>query len=112
LVLRNPLKSMHYLPDAVFVLNRNWTISRANARSAKLFGYECDELVGMPFETLAPTLLRPDQVTRRDVHFWSLERGRMSPGMSHVGLCKDGSTFPAELTLRKAVHGGPCSSAW
>jgi two-component system sensor kinase FixL len=50
---------MHYLPDAVFVLNRDWTISRANARSAKLFGYECDELVGMPFETLVPARLRP-----------------------------------------------------
>jgi len=33
------------LPDAVFVLNRDWTISRANARSAELFGYERDELV-------------------------------------------------------------------
>jgi two-component system sensor kinase FixL len=104
---------MHYLPDAVFILNRDWTVSRANARSAKLFGYECDELVGMPFETLVPTRRRPGQVTRRDVYFRSLERCRMSPGMSYVGLCKDGSTFPAELTLRKrCTADNRCSSAW
>ncbi|MGA2188215.1 MAG: PAS domain-containing sensor histidine kinase [Steroidobacteraceae bacterium] len=95
-----------YLPDSAFVLNRDWTISRANARSAELFGYERDELVGMPFETLVPTQLLQRYVTRRDEYLRALERGPMSPGMSHVGLCKDGSTFPAELSLGKALHGG------
>ena len=92
-----------YLPDAVFVLNRDWTISRANARSAELFVYERDELVGLPFETLVPTRLRQRHVTRRDEYSGALERGPMRPGISHVGLCKDGSTFQA---LGKALHGG------
>lgn len=95
-----------YLPDAVFVLNRDWTISRASARSAELFGYERDELVGMPFETLVQTRLRQQHRTQRDEYSRVLERGQMSPGISHVGLCKDGSTFPAELSLGKASHGG------
>ena len=59
----------------------------------------------MPFEARVPTRFRSGHVTRRNVYLRSLERGRKSPGMSH-GLCKDGSTFPAELSLRKAVHGG------
>jgi two-component system, LuxR family, sensor kinase FixL len=95
-----------YLPEAVFVLNRDWTISRANARSAELFGYERDEMVGMPFETLVPTRVRQHHLTHRDEYLRALERGPMSPGMSHDGLCKDGSTFPAELSLGEALHGG------
>src|ERR1700722_705517 len=95
-----------YLPDAVFVLNPDWTISRSSARSAELFGYERDELVGMPFETLMPTRLRQHHQTQRDEYLRVLERGPMSPKMSHVGLCKDGSTFPAELSLGKASHEG------
>jgi two-component system sensor kinase FixL len=99
-------KIFDYLPDAVFVLNRDWTISRASARSAELFGYERDELVGMPFERLVPARLRQQHLTQRDEYLRVLERGPMSPGISHVGLCKDGSTFPAELSLGKASHGG------
>lgn len=95
-----------YLPDAVFVLDRDWTISGANARSAELFGYERDELVGLLFETLVPTRLRQRHVRRRDEYSGALEPGPMRPGISHVGLCKDGSTFQAELSLGKALHGG------
>jgi PAS domain S-box-containing protein len=92
-----------YLPDAIFVINRDWTISRANVRSAQLYGYERDELVGLPFETLVPTRLRQRHVTRRDEYFRALERGPMSPGLSLVGLCKDGSEFPADLIFSPIV---------
>ena len=92
-----------YLPDAIFVINRDWTISRANRRSAQLYGYERDELVGLPFETLVPTRLRQRHVTRRDEYFRDLERGPMSPGLSLVGLCKDGSEFPADVIFSPMV---------
>jgi PAS domain S-box-containing protein len=98
---------MHYLPDAVFVLNRDWTISRANARSATLFGYECDELVGMPFETLVPTRLRPGQVTRSDVYSRSLERGRMSPGMSHT-MSYRATLLGAKFHITRLDHAETC----
>jgi two-component system, NarL family, sensor histidine kinase DevS len=102
-----------YLPDAVFVLNRDRTIRRANARSAELFGYERDELVGMPFEALVPTRASPG--TRDTVRcvFKGPRAGSMSPGMSHAGLCKDESTFPAELSLRRrCTADNQTSSAW
>lgn len=92
-----------YLPDAIFVINRDWTISRANRRSAQLYGYERDELVGLPFETLVPTRLRQRHVTRRNEYFRDLERGPMSPGLSLVGLCKDGSEFPADVIFSPMV---------
>jgi two-component system, LuxR family, sensor kinase FixL len=96
-----------YLPDAAFVLNSDWAISSANARSAELFGYECAELVEMPFETLvATTRLHQRRVMRRDEYLRALERSPTSPGMSHIGFCKDGSTFPAELSLGRALQDG------
>jgi two-component system sensor kinase FixL len=95
-----------YLPDAVLVLDRDWTISRANARSVELFGYERDEMMRMPFQKLVATQLRQRPVTRRDEYLRTREQCPMSPGMSHIGLCKDGSTFPAELSLGEAPPGG------
>jgi two-component system, LuxR family, sensor kinase FixL len=95
-----------YLPDAVFVLDSDWVIGRANARCAELFGYARDELVGLPFETLVATRLRQRRVRRRDQYLKALEESPMSRGMSHIGLCKNGSTFPAELSLGKALQGG------
>jgi two-component system, LuxR family, sensor kinase FixL len=95
-----------YLPDAVLVLNRDWTIGRANAQSAKLFGYEPAEMVRMPFQMLVTTRLRQRPATRRDEYLRTLEQSPTSPGMSHIGLCRDGSTFPAELSLGKAPQGG------
>lgn len=92
-----------HLPDAVFAINRDWTISRANARCAQLYGYERDEMVGLPFETLVPERLRQRDLMRRDEHLTVLERGLMSPGLSLIGLCKDGSEFPAEVTFSPMV---------
>jgi PAS domain S-box-containing protein len=55
---------LEHLPDAIFVLNRDWTINQVNARSSELYGYRRDELFGLPFEILVPTRLRQRQMIR------------------------------------------------
>ncbi len=42
------------IPDAVLVVDPDGTIVRANAQSARLFGFGGDELVGIPVESLIP----------------------------------------------------------
>ncbi len=90
---------LEYLPDAVLVLRRDWTISGVNARSAELYGYGREELRELPFATLLPQRLREREMARCDEYVRALERGPSSAGLSLVGLCKDGGEFPADATF-------------
>jgi PAS domain S-box-containing protein len=90
---------LEHLPDAIFVLNRDWTINQVNARSSELYGYRRDELFGLPFEILVPTRLRQRQMIRCDEHVRALERAPGSSELSLMGRCKDGSEFPAVATF-------------
>lgn len=90
---------LEYLPDAVLVLRRDWTISGVNTRSAELYGYGREELRELPFATLLPQRLRERQMARCDEYVRALERGPSRAGLSLVGLCKDGGEFPADATF-------------
>jgi PAS domain S-box-containing protein len=75
-------------PDAVVVMNETGEIVLVNAQLEKLFGYARQELVGLSIAKLVPVGLLESQqglVTKT--------------GLELVGLHKDGSEFPTELTL-------------
>jgi len=61
-------------PDAMICVDRRGRIARVNAQTERLFGYQRDELAGEPVEILIPEMVL--SVRRRD-----------------------GSTFPAEISL-------------
>ncbi|MFM0165796.1 sensor histidine kinase [Paraburkholderia sediminicola] len=44
------------LPFAILMLGERGSMVAVNPQSAKLFGYECDELIGKPIELLVPDL--------------------------------------------------------
>jgi PAS domain S-box-containing protein len=94
-----------YLPDAVFVLRHDWTITDVNARGASMYGYGREELHGMSFATLLPERLREREIARCIQHVMTLDGGPQSPGLSLVGRCKDGGEFPADASFSSMPSG-------
>lgn len=59
---------LEHLPDAVFVLTRHGTIRAVNARSARVYGYRRDELIGTAFQALLSVRLRQGEMVRCEAH--------------------------------------------
>lgn len=78
-------------PDAIVGVTEDGRIVLVNAQTEALFGYGRDELIGRPVETLVPGAARGGQA-RGPVRA-ALE------GEDLAGRRKDGSEFPAEISL-------------
>src|SRR5262249_28820837 len=85
--------------DGLLVVGRDGRIVRANRRIEALFGYSPREIMGQPVESLVPvelgTLLRAQRLD----YFHHPEVRQMGPGLDLHGRRKDGSDFPAEISL-------------
>jgi PAS domain S-box-containing protein len=86
-------------PDAMVFVNRGGTIVLCNAQFEKLFGYSVEELIGKNLDMLVPERYRH----RHGQHieeFFSRPRTRpMGMELQIYGLKKDGSEFPADISL-------------
>lgn len=85
--------------DAVVLMDTHSTILFSNPAVKEVFGYEPTEVIGQNLSLLQPELLRPlhEQAMRR--HLESGAR-RMNGGAAEtVGRRKDGTEFPAEVSL-------------
>jgi PAS domain S-box-containing protein len=70
-----------------------------NAQAQALFGHSRDELLGRSVETLMPERVRPIHIGHRE-RFHADPRTRpMGLGLNLVARRKDGSEFPAEISL-------------
>jgi diguanylate cyclase (GGDEF)-like protein/PAS domain S-box-containing protein len=92
-------------PNAILAVGEDGRIRLANAQAETMFGYEPQELLGLPVETLVP-------VSHRAVHERHRAAYLMDPGTRPMGLGldlaarrKDGSEFPVEIGL--SWHGSP-----
>jgi PAS domain S-box-containing protein len=74
-------------PDAILGVDASGSIELVNAQCERLFGYERDELVGLPVEMLIPDGLRP------------VEAGQVGAGQELATLHKDGTGIPVEISL-------------
>jgi two-component system, cell cycle sensor histidine kinase and response regulator CckA len=86
-------------PDAMVCVERSGLIVLVNAQAERLFGYGRDELVGQPVETLVPESARGVHPGHRAGYLADPQPRPMSAGMQLAGRRKDGSTFPAEISL-------------
>ena len=86
------------LPDPVLIGDRNRTIVAANAAAVTAFGYSEDVLLGMNAEQIYAS---PE--TLRDVGdaFYPLDAGAMRLHRQVDFRRRDGSVFPAKLTLNR-----------
>lgn len=86
-------------PDAIVVVDAAGTIVLVNSQTERLFGYTSAELLGQPVEILIP----PGQQQTHAAHVQNYgEHPRPRPMGAQLdlhGCRKDGSTFPAEISL-------------
>ena len=86
-------------PDAMIIVDANGVIDIVNGQALKMFGYERAEMLGQSVDILLPEAKRTGHSAHRD-HYTSAPSVRpMGPELDLVGLRKDGSEFPVEISL-------------
>ena len=93
---RNVLESA---PDAMIIIDEQGKIAIVNAQVEKMFGFERQEILGRPIETLLPERLREQHVSHRGKFVSGPKLRPMGEGMDLVAMRKDGSEFPVEISL-------------
>lgn len=86
-------------PDAMVLVGGDGVIRFVNQETQRMFGYERDELVGQRVEVLLPEDLRGRHVHHRAHYLEKPERRPMGAGRELEARRRDGSTFPAEISL-------------
>ncbi|MBC8870804.1 MAG: SpoIIE family protein phosphatase [Planctomycetes bacterium] len=86
-------------PDGMIVVDSNGQIILVNAQVEKLFGYAQRELLGQSVETLVPERFRGTHLSHRLSYTATLHSRSMGAHGDLYGVRKDGSEFPAEISL-------------
>ncbi|GLY04830.1 PAS domain S-box protein [Actinoplanes sp. NBRC 101535] len=90
-------------PDAIIGVDRDGRITVVNAQTVRMFGYERHELIGEPIEMLVPHRFRPRHPAHRRDYLIDPQPRAMGAGVPLAALRKDGSEFPAEISLSALV---------
>jgi protein-histidine pros-kinase len=86
-------------PDAMIIVGQDGRILIVNAQTEALFGWKRSELLGKPMEILVPPRFRAHHPAKRDGYFAAPKARPMGAGLDLYALRKDGSEFPAEISL-------------
>jgi PAS domain S-box-containing protein len=86
-------------PDAMFIVGKDGRIALMNAQAENLFGYARQELLTMSIEQLIPARFQGRHPAHRDGYFSSPRPRAMGAGLDLYATRKDGSEFPAEISL-------------
>jgi two-component system, cell cycle sensor histidine kinase and response regulator CckA len=86
-------------PDAMLCVDADGRIALVNAQAERLFGYGRDELIGQPVEMLVPDAVRDIHPGHRAGYVADPRPRPMGADMELAGRRRDGSTFPAEISL-------------
>jgi PAS domain S-box-containing protein len=87
------------VPDAMVCIDAGGRIAVVNAQAERLFGYARDELIGQPVEILVPDQARKVHLLYRAGYLADPRPRPMGEGMELAARRRDGSTFPAEISL-------------
>ncbi len=90
---------LEFAPDSIIIVNTHGDILLLNSQAEKMFGYNKDELIGRPIETLIPERFREAHIRHRK-DYYAVPRIRpMASGLDILCRRKDGSEFPSEISL-------------
>src|SRR5688572_13184333 len=76
-------------PDAIVIVDADGAIALVNSQAERLFGYDRDELIGLPVEILLPERARDRHVRHRDRYFSEPRTRPMGAGLPLAGRRKD-----------------------
>jgi PAS domain S-box-containing protein len=93
-------------PDAMVCVDSAGRIMLANGQVERLFGYPPLALVGQPIEVLVPPGSELAHTELREMYVENLVPRQMGGGRQLFGQRKDGSTFPADISLSSVNLGG------
>jgi PAS domain S-box-containing protein len=94
-------------PDAIVFVDADGRIVLTNSEVERLFGFTRTELLGQKVELLVPERFRGDHPGHRSSYAHHPSRRPMGAGRVLHGRRKDGSEFPAEISLSGIeVEGG------
>jgi PAS domain S-box-containing protein len=95
------------VPDALLGVDEAGVIRLANRQGESLFGYERDDLIGMPVEHLVPESLRLVHHGHRQEYNAAPRTRPMGTNLKLIGVRHDGTAFPADISLsaRQDVDG-------
>jgi PAS domain S-box-containing protein len=86
-------------PDAIAISDERGRIAAINSQCERLFGYTREELIGLPVEVLVPERFRAVHPGHRADYLTDLRTRPMGADLDLRGRRKDGSEFPAEISL-------------
>jgi PAS domain S-box-containing protein len=86
-------------PDAMVIVGVDGRIVLVNGQTEHLFGYERRDLLGQPIEILVPDRFRAGHPAHRQAYFADVRMRPMGTGLALQARRKDGSEFPAEISL-------------
>jgi PAS domain S-box-containing protein len=87
------------LGDGLALTGEDGTIALVNRRCAEMFGYQREELAGLPVDRLVPPEVRAAHQRFRAGYTGAPQARPMGDRVRLAGLRKDGSTFPVEISL-------------
>ena len=106
------LEILESVPDALVIADERGSVVFANGSAVQLFGYPQGELIGQPIELLLPARFRVMHQVHRGGYQAAPRRRPMGLGLDLAGLRRDGTEFPAEISLSPiTVSGRPCTIA-
>jgi two-component system sensor kinase FixL len=90
---------LEFVPDGIVVTDAEGLIVHVNAMTVDLFGWDREEMVGQPVEMLLPARYRKGHRGLRSGYHAAPRPRPMGLGTDLAALRKDGSEFPAEISL-------------
>ena len=87
------------VPDALVGMDQEGVIRFVNSQTESLFGYDRDELIGEPIETLVPESLFQIYTEHQGDYFADLRTRSSGLDLVLTGRHRDGTGFPVNISL-------------